>query len=143
MVKKIALWLGVGFLLVGLAGFAAPTLFGAHLSVAHNLVHLVTGAVSLWFGTRGTLAGARAFALAFGAVYVLLGVAGFVFGTTTGVSFQSTTSETNLLRVIPGVLELGTSDHVIHILLGGVYLVAALATHPVSTPGAPPRTRLT
>ena len=35
----------VGFLLVGVLGFVMPELLGAHLSLVHNIIHLVTGAV--------------------------------------------------------------------------------------------------
>src|SRR5947207_2682090 len=49
MAKTISTILGVLFLAVGLLGFAAPGLMGMHLSVAHNVVHLVSGAVALFF----------------------------------------------------------------------------------------------
>ena len=79
--KKIATALGVVFIVVGLIGFAAPTVMGMHLSVAHNIVHLVSGGLALYFGLKGTPAGARAFCILFGAVYGLLGLVGFVAGT--------------------------------------------------------------
>ena len=121
MAKTIATLLGVVLLLVGLIGFAMPTLLGAHLGPAHNVIHLVSGAVSLYLGLKGTLSGAKTFGLVFGAVYLLLGVAGFAFGT-------SADGHALMLRVIPGVLELGQMDHIIHIAIGGLYLIGALAT---------------
>jgi hypothetical protein len=118
------------FLLVGVAGFAAPGLMGTHLTVAHDVIHLVSGAASLYMGLRGTLAGARLFCIVFGAVYGLLGVAGFLVGregaTSHGVPGPS--PDPNLLTVIPGLLELGRMDHVVHILLGLVFLVGGLMT---------------
>ena len=45
MAKTVCKIMGVVFLLVGIAGFAAPHLLGAHLTPAHNLVHLASGAV--------------------------------------------------------------------------------------------------
>ena len=130
MAKTIATVLGVAFILVGLVGFIAPGFLGTHLSLVHNLVHLISGAVSLYFGLKGTLAGARAFCLAFGAVYGLLGVAGFLLGgsgqhTVGGISHGT---DSRLLAVIPGQLELGSVDHTLHILLGIVYLVGGLLT---------------
>lgn len=130
MAKTIATLLGVVFILVGLVGFISPGFLGTHLSMAHNLVHLVSGAVSLYFGLKGTLSGARTFCLAFGVVYGLLGVAGFLLGgssqhTIEGISHGT---DSRLLPVIPGALEFGSMDHIIHILLGVVYLAGGLLT---------------
>ena len=134
MAKTIATFLGIGFLLVGVLGFVMPGMMGAHFSLAHNIVHLLTGAVSLFFGLKGTLGGARAFCIAFGAVYGLLGVAGFLMGgtgsPTPGVPGPE---DARLFKVLPGVLELGTSDHLIHIVLGAIYLIGGLMTRNVTT----------
>ena len=119
MAKTIATLIGVIFLLVGLIGFVMPHLLGAHLTPAHNVIHLVSGAVSLYLGLKGTLSAARMFGLVFGAVYLLLGVAGFLLGSGEGEK---------LFKVIPGVLEFGQMDHIIHIVIGGLYLVGALMT---------------
>ena len=127
MAKTIATILGVGFLLVGVAGFVAPQLLGMHLSVTHSVIHLVTGGASLWFGLKGTLSAARGFCLAFGAVYALLGVAGFLFGSSQTPTVPGP-ADARLLKVIPGVFEVGTADHVVHILLGAVFLIGGLAT---------------
>ncbi len=131
MAKTIATVLGVAFILVGLVGFISPGFLGTHLSLAHNLVHIISGAVALYFGLAGTLAGARLFDLVFGAVYLLLGVVGFLLGspgapTIAGMADMGT--DGRLFRVIPGALELGTMDHVVHILLGIVFLIGGLLT---------------
>ncbi|HVF29867.1 MAG TPA: DUF4383 domain-containing protein [Pyrinomonadaceae bacterium] len=118
MAKTIATILGGLFILVGLAGFAAPHLLGAHLSATHNVIHLVTGAASLYLGLAGSLSAARIFCLAFGAVYLLLAVVGFLLGS----------GDDRLLRVIPNTLEFGTADHILHVLLGGIYLIGGLLT---------------
>jgi len=131
MAKTIATLLGVAFILVGLVGFISPGFLGAHLSTTHNLVHLISGAVSLYIGLKGTLAGARTFCLVFGAVYGLLGVAGFLLGGSGQHSIPGLThdgSDTRLLTVLNGSLELASVDHIIHILLGIVYLAGGLLT---------------
>jgi hypothetical protein len=130
MAKTIATVLGVGFLLVGILGFLAPGMLGMHLSATHNLVHLVSGAVSLYFGLAGTLAAARLFDLAFGAVYGLLGVLGFLLGSQGAPHGVPGPPDARLWSVIPGVFEVGTSDHVVHILLGLLFLVGGLLTRP-------------
>ena len=117
MAKTICKILGVVFVLVGLAGFAAPNLLGAHLNGTHNLVHLVSGALALYFGFAGTLSAARLFCIVFGIVYLLLGICGFLLG-----------SGSERMLAIDDLLMLGTMDHIIHILLGVVFLAGGLLT---------------
>ena len=117
MAKTIATLLGVVFILVGLIGFVAPGLLGAHLDPPHNVVHLVTGAVALYLGLRGSLSAARMFCLIFGAVYLLLGIVGFVAGDGP-----------DRMLDLANVLHFGTVDHIIHILLGGIFLIGGLMT---------------
>ena len=129
MAKTICKLLGVVFILVGIIGFVKPDLMGTHLSMAHNLVHILSGILALYFGFAGSLSGARGFALAFGAVYLLLGIVGFIMGAPgTSAIAGMTMEDARLWKVIPGTLELGTSDHAIHILLGIVFLAGALMT---------------
>lgn len=129
MAKTVATILGALFILVGIVGFVAPGLLGTHLSVAHNLVHLVSGALSLYLGLKGTLSQARLFCLIFGIVYGLLGVVGFFAGSPGSPSHgHPGPTDERLFRVIPGTLELGTTDHILHILLGVIFLIAGLMT---------------
>ncbi len=121
MANRIATILGIVFLLVGVAGFVMPGVLGMHLSTAHNIIHLVSGAISLYLGLKGTPQAAKTFCIVFGAVYLLLGVAGFVAGS----------GEDRMLAVLPGQLELGTMDHIIHVILGAVFLVGGLTTKTV------------
>jgi hypothetical protein len=117
MAKRIATILGIVFLLVGVLGFVAPRLLGAHLDTPHNLVHIISGAVSLYFGLAGSLSGARLFCIVFGIVYGLLGVVGFLLGTGDDRMFN-----------VLGLLHLGTMDHLIHIALGAIYLIGGFLT---------------
>jgi hypothetical protein len=121
--------LGVAFLALGVLGFLVPDLLGTHLSAAHSIVHLLSGALAATVGWKGTARSAAAFCLIFGAVYGLLGVAGFVAGQdmppSAGIPGPH---DGKMLKVIPGVLELGTMDHVVHVLLGGVFLACGLWT---------------
>jgi hypothetical protein len=128
MAKTVATIMGVVFLLVGIVGFVAPGVGGFHLSTAHNLIHIISGALSLYFGLAGTLSGARLFCLVFGAVYGLLGVAGFLLGAPGSPSMPGMDADSRLFKVLPGRLELGTSDHTFHVLLALVYIVAGLLT---------------
>ena len=118
MAKAVATLLGIVFILVGLVGFAAPNLLGGHFNTAHNVIHLVSGAAALYFGLAGSMSGAKVFGIVFGAVYLLLGLAGFFAGG----------DHDRMLALIPGTLEFGTTDHIIHVLMGGIFLVGGLLT---------------
>jgi hypothetical protein len=131
MAKTICKILGVVFLVVGLAGFAAPGLLGTHLSLLHNIVHIASGAIALYLGFAGTLSAARLFCLVFGAVYLLLGVLGFALGTASASTVAGMASmgvDSNLWKVIPGQLEFGKMDHIIHLLLGILFLIGGFLT---------------
>jgi len=116
MAKTVCKVLGVVFLLVGCVGFAAPTLLGAHLTPPHNVVHIVSGVIALYFGFAGSLSGAKAFALVFGVVYLALGILGLALGAPPDRMW------------VVGPLHLGQVDHGIHILLGVVFLAGGLFT---------------
>jgi hypothetical protein len=121
MANRVATILGIGFLLVGIIGFVAPGILGMHLTLAHNIVHLLTGAVSLWLGLKGTPGAAKNFCIVFGAVYLLLGIAGFVAGEGAD----------KMLTIIPDQLMFGRMDHIVHILLGAIYLIGGFSTATV------------
>ena len=116
MAKTVCKILGVVFLLVGLIGFVSPNLLGAHLTTPHNLVHIVSGAIALYFGFAGSLSGAKAFCLVFGVVYLALGILGMALGTGADRMWML------------GPLHFGQADHGIHILLGVIFLAGGLFT---------------
>ena len=116
MAKTVCKIMGVVFLLVGIAGFVNQGLLGAHLTPPHNVVHIVSGVIALYFGFAGSLSGAKVFCLVFGFVYLALGICGMAFGT--GVD--------NAWMV--GPLHLARVDHGIHMLLGLVFLAGGLFT---------------
>ena len=128
MAKTVATILGIVFLIVGIAGFVAPGMLGTHLSLAHNLVHIISGIIALYFGLAGTLAAARLFDIIFGIVYGLLGIAGFLLGSQGNSSMPGMMPSHHMFKVIPGVLELGSRDHAIHILLGIIFLIGGFLT---------------
>lgn len=114
MAKTVCKLLGLIFLIVGIAGIFSHNLLGAHLNMAHNMVHIVSGVVALYFGFSGSYSGARGFCLLFGIVYLLLGVCGWFLGT----------GAEHMFNIPPGspILMLGKMDHIIHVLLGVIFL---------------------
>lgn len=117
MAKTVCKILGVAFLLIGVAGFAAPTLLGFHLSPVHNVIHIVSGVVALYFGFAGSLSGARGFCLVFGLVYLALGLFGMLMGDAA-----------NNRMWHMGPLELGMADHGLNLFLGAIFLAGGLFT---------------
>jgi hypothetical protein len=115
MAKTAAKLLGLVLLLVGILGFThVLDSLGAHVGpgyAAHNMVHLVSGVIALYFGFAGTLGGAKTFCTIFGLVYLLLGIAGLVMGD---------------LHI--GPLMLGKVDHGIHLIVGALFLGGGLIT---------------
>lgn len=112
MAKTVAKLLGVILLLVGILGFThVLDPLGAHLSPAHNLVHIVSGVIALYFGFAGSLSGAKGFCTIFGLVYLLLGIIGLAKGN---------------LNI--GPLMLGKVDHGIHLIVGALFLAGGLLT---------------
>ncbi len=117
MAKTFASLIGVVFILVGIVGFFSPELAGAHLTKLHNVVHLVSGVVSLYFGMKGSLSAARSFCIVFGLVYGLLGVVGYLAG-----------ADGHMLMLYGDHLKFGPIDHYIHIGIGVLYLIGGFAT---------------
>lgn len=116
MAKTVCKIMGAVLLLVGICGFFAPHLLGAHLSPPHNLIHLVSGALALYFGFAGSLSGARSFCLIFGVIYLALGFLGlFVLGDPANDRMWHL-----------GPVDLARVDHFIHILLGVTFLGGGL-----------------
>src|SRR5258705_8234356 len=110
MAKTVAKILGVVLLLVRVLGFTHLLgSLGAHLSPAHNLVHIISGVLSLYFGLAGSLGGAKGFCAIFGLVYLALGIIGMVKGD-----------------LMLGPLMLGKVDHGIHLIVGAAYLFGGL-----------------
>lgn len=115
MAKTVAKILGVVLLLVGVLGFThVLDSLGAHIGpgyAAHNLIHVVSGIIALYFGFGGSLGGARGFCIIFGLVYLLLGIVGLGLGD---------------LHL--GPLVLGKADHGIHLIVGAIFLAGGLFT---------------
>lgn len=123
MARTICRIFGAAFVLAGLGGFAMPHLLGFHLTTIHNLVHLATGAVALYLAFAGSAGAVRTFCVVFGAVYVALGVLGFLApGVVAAVIGHPLVDEGEL-----------TPDNVFHIVVGAVFLLAGL-TGPRAVP---------
>lgn len=130
MAKTICKVLGVVFLIVGLLGFVEPRLLGMHLSPTHNVIHLVSAALALYFGFAASLSAARTFSLIFGAVYLLLGILGFIAPAAVAALLQA--------HQAPGELRSLAADNIVHLILAALFLVGGLARAPRATPVTTP-----
>lgn len=126
--QKVCIGLGIFFVLTGLGGVVMPGMLGMHLSFAHNLIHLLSGALAIWVGYSDDPRKAYSFAITFGVVYGLLGVAGFMLGSPGYPGVGHMEADQNLLRVIPNVLEFGTSDHTVHGIISAAFLFSAIVS---------------
>ena len=87
MAKTLGMLFGVVFLAVGILGFVPgvtsdvngmPMLLGIfHVNTAHNLVHIVSGAIFLFAAMSGAGA-ARLWFQIFGVIYAIVAVLGFM-----------------------------------------------------------------
>lgn len=114
---------GAVLLVVGVVGFAVDASFGTGTGVQgdelvlfevngwHNLVHVASGALGL--ALAASPAGARLFALGFGAVYLAVTVWGFVDGNS-----------------VLGLLPVNTADNFLHLAIAAAGLAAGLASSP-------------
>jgi hypothetical protein len=121
MAQTVCKVFGGAFLVAGLVGFVQPHFLGFHLTLIHNVIHLASAAVALYLGFAGTAAGARTFCLVFGAVYLLLGVLGFVAPglVATVLGHDGAVSAGELMP-----------DNLFHVVAGAVFLFAGLRSAP-------------
>jgi len=84
MLKTLAIIFGIVFLLVGILGFIPLFTPGGHLlglfhvNTAHNIVHLLTGALALFCGMVSGRA-SKLFFQIFGVVYLLVALLGLYY----------------------------------------------------------------
>lgn len=126
MAKAVCRALGIIFLIVGLPGFIFPNLLGMRLSGIHNIIHLISAALTLYFGFAAAPSAARAFSLIFGAIYLLIGALGFI---TPGPVIELLQA-----RHSPGGLRSLAADNIVHLLLGAIFIIAGLAREPQAAP---------
>ena len=124
MVKTACKIFGFVLIAAGIVGFFKHDLAGFHLTTIHNIVHLVTGGVALYFGFATTVAAARMFCLILGAIYLILGIVGFVAPTLITAIIQAHGADINMLP-----------DNIVHLLFGVAFLIVGWL--PMPQPSAP------
>jgi uncharacterized protein DUF4383 len=87
----------------------------------HNVFHVVTGVLGLV--AAGSYSSGRLYALAIGAVYIVVAIWGFIIG-----------GGHSILTIIP----VNTADNVFHLLIGVAGIAAGVATPAVADPTVRP-----
>ncbi|WII73293.1 hypothetical protein QJS83_05345 [Bdellovibrio sp. 22V] len=123
-VQETCVVLGTALLIYGLLGFVIDNLFRAHLSYTVNALHFASGALSLWFGFDNEV-NARRFSWVAGVFYGLFGLIGFIAGRPGMPTVGAIREDQFLWKAIPGVIEQGTADHLIHLLICGAFILGA------------------
>ena len=117
MAKTLCKVGGLIFLIVGLVGFAMPTLMGFHLTPIHNIIHIVTGLIALYLGFAGSYDGAKTFCLIFGVVYLLIAIIGFMAPGTLA-SILGHAGPMTSADLMP--------DNVFHLVVGILFLAVGM-----------------
>ncbi len=105
MAKNTVLVLGIILTLVGIWGFFAQgSVLGFAVDTTHNVIHLVTGLLGIWYGTRNE-SQAKMYAKVFGVIYGLVTIIGFVQSDTV----------LNLFGV-------NVADNILHLILAVIWL---------------------
>jgi hypothetical protein len=110
--------IGAVLLVAGIIGFFYSASFGSpgnvdavlgilDVNAWHNLIHIASGVLGLLAFSAGARA-SRTYALAFGAVYIVVAIWGFIIGSHESIlGFVPVNTEDNILHLILGVLGLG------------------------------------
>ncbi len=125
MARTICKILGVIFIVIGLLGYGTPHLMGMHLSGLHNIIHLISGVLALYFGFATSYTAARAFSIVIGIIYLLLGLIGFASPGAAAALVDA--------HAAPGEMISMTADNVVHVILGIIFLIGASAHAPQTT----------
>jgi len=122
--QKVCISLGVALIIIGFVGVFMPGFLALHLSMAHNLVNMISGAFALWCGYSNSSRSVT-FCLIFGALWGFLGIVGFILGAPGYPGVGNMEADQNLFRLIPNFLEFGTMDHIAHLLVSTFLLLTA------------------
>jgi hypothetical protein len=118
----------IGFLLfvMGLSGLLWSGFAGLHLGVPYSTLISVSGALLFYNGYNNNSRDAYICCVAFSLFYGLHALAGWIFGDTGIPHLGHDAVDPLLIRIIPGIHELGKHDHILNtvlaiVLAGGAF----------------------
>lgn len=124
--QTISLMVGFVLFVIGLAGLLYPAFAGLHLSIFHSLVTATAGGMLFYNGYKNVSRGAFYCCLGFGLYFGIMGIVGFMFGRPGVPSIGNETPDANLIRIVPNFQELGTTDHIMSLVIAVVLMGGAI-----------------
>jgi hypothetical protein len=124
MIKTITTVLGALLCLTALIGFVDNDFMRMALNPLHDSFLLLMGAISLYFGIRGTEFQARNMCRVLGVMFGLLGLMTLLAPPGVAVPGEVSIQSDHVLKLIPDALEYTTADGVRDLLTGIVGLIA-------------------
>ena len=124
MIKTAAILFGIVFILIGILGFVPGVtdnemLLGIfHVNAAHNVVHLLSGAVALFAGLTSV-----------GASRIYFRIFGVVYGLVAILGLMNMGQHTMLL----GLISNNDADTFLHIAIAAVSLLLGFMPAPAET----------
>ncbi|MEK2689450.1 hypothetical protein [Bdellovibrio sp. GT3] len=116
---------GTCLIVSGFIGFVMTNFLGMHLTPAHNMILLVSGAALVAMGFKKEPV-ARKCAMIVGAFFAVIGVLGYVVGAP-GIATTGNMQRDDFLWIVsPEVLEMGSRDHNIHLLTAAILLACSI-----------------
>lgn len=122
--QTISLIVGLALIVMGLVGFLFPSLSGLHLSNFHCAIMAISGGTLFYNAFKDNDRDLFISCLCFGIYFALHAVAGFAFANS--VNSVNSSSNPELLRMIPNFTELGIVDHILNGIIGIVLMGGAL-----------------
>jgi hypothetical protein len=123
MAKTVCKIVGIVLLLVGIVGFITGDILGLHLTPIHNIIHLATALVALYFGFAGSTKATHSFLQVFGVVYLLVALLGFIAPKVVVSLLMGHAMDDSQ---VPNLI----MDNIVHLLLGVVFMVVGLLREP-------------
>jgi hypothetical protein len=115
MAKMYCQWVGIILIVLGLIGlFAGGNLLGVNVSGLHTWIHLVSGVALTYLGFTGTAV--KTGAQAFGVIYTLVAVLGFIGGGS-----------------VLGLIQVNTLYNLIHLVVGLIGLWVGFGSKEMAT----------
>ena len=113
LVKPLTWVLGLVLVLVGIVGFFMDPIVFFDVNAAHNVVHLLSGAVALIAASNGHAA-SRMYLIVFGLVYAAVTVLGFMN-----------------VQMVVDLLEINAADNVLHLAIATACLAVGFGSRNV------------
>lgn len=115
--QTISLIVGGILFILGLCGILFEGFAGLHLSTLYSTIIAISGGMLFYAGWRNNSQYAFLCCLGFTVFFGLHAFAGWVFGEPGVPQVGFDKPDPNWLRIIPGLHELGRSDHILNTVL--------------------------